>query len=455
MSYFVIRVSRQLISSSFIVPVLLPPPTTSKARREYYSYICAKDRNTNTAAMGIQSQAALLFKSKEVSLDDIVYLLEQHHAERKRSALTTRVRPKVTVDASLIAYKHLGTSLHPSDSVFVISAALAKRNVDVYIICDPPTRHHSKRAHHQRVGKKEISKLQLMLCRMELSRSGGDLEKAQKLTNTIQERLEKAESRASLPSNFISKLEEAVSKYNTQGRGEISMDIAPFQADPSIADVAIRGECKAILSGDSDFSMYVGPGGPDNMGDIMIRDIKISQKHSTITSGTIITGQSQVARRIEELLSHREQSSVFPVEPKFPLFDGVIDQKMRALIAIALGCDALPGGVPGVGAASLSNLLKMCQHHVLIHQKFAEILCEQKRAIVKDPEALLCIAHSLLYEKTNSECGYMFGVPFIIEQYNEAFAAPETKLIDGPLVRVCKGSNGVAHLFLDAEGVSS
>jgi hypothetical protein len=119
------------------------------------------------------------------------------------------LRPKVTVDASLVAYKHLGTSLHPSDSVIIISTALAKRNVDVYIICDPPTRHHSKRAHHQRVGKKEISKLQLMLCRMELLRSGGDLEKAQKLTNTIQ-RLEKAESRVSLPLNFISKLEVAV-----------------------------------------------------------------------------------------------------------------------------------------------------------------------------------------------------------------------------------------------------
>ena len=343
--------------------------------------------------------------------------------------MTMRVRPKVTVDASLIAYKHLGTSLHPSDSVFVISTLLASCNVDVNIICDPPTQHHSKRAHHQRVGKKEISKLQLILCRMELSRSGGDLERAQNFTNTIQ-RLEKAECRASLPSNFISKLQEAVSKYNTRGRGEIYMDIAPFQADPSIADVAIRGDCKAILSGDSDFSMYVGPGGPDHIRDIMIRDIKISQKHSTITSGTLITGQSQVAKRIEELLSHHVQSSVFSVEPKFPLFDGVKDPKMRALIAIALGCDALPGGVPGVGAASLSNLLKMCQDHPLIHEKFAEILCKQRRAIFKDPQALLCIAHSLLYEKTNLDSGYMFGAPIMIEQYNVAFAAPETQVID-------------------------
>ena len=86
--------------------------------------------------MGVQSQGVLLFKSKEISFDDIIYLLEQHHAERKRATpqLTLRVRPKVTIDASLIAYKFLGTTLHPSDGVFIISTALANRNIDVLII---------------------------------------------------------------------------------------------------------------------------------------------------------------------------------------------------------------------------------------------------------------------------------------------------------------------------------
>ncbi len=55
--------------------------------------------------MGIQGQAALLLKSKEVRLDDIVYVIEQLHAERQRRQLTIRARPKVTVDSSLLAYK--------------------------------------------------------------------------------------------------------------------------------------------------------------------------------------------------------------------------------------------------------------------------------------------------------------------------------------------------------------
>ena len=55
----------------------------------------------------------------------------------------------------------------------------------------------------------------------------------------------------------------ATSEYQSDGQGVITIDTAPFQADPSITDAAIRGGCEAILSSDSDFSMYPGPGGPD------------------------------------------------------------------------------------------------------------------------------------------------------------------------------------------------
>jgi thymidylate synthase len=163
--------------------------------------------------MGIQGQAALLFKSKEVGLDDIVYVIEQLHAERQRRQLTIRARPKVTVDSSLLAYKFLESSLHPSDGVSLICRVLANRNIDVSIISDPPTRHHSKRAHHQRVGKKEKARLQLMLSRMELSNTQSEeKEKVEQLTNVIR-KLEKAEGRCFLPPNFIDRLQLLVSEY--------------------------------------------------------------------------------------------------------------------------------------------------------------------------------------------------------------------------------------------------
>jgi hypothetical protein len=404
--------------------------------------------------MGIQSQASLLFKSKEIEFDNIVYIIEHRHAERRRQQIISRARPTVTIDASLIGYKYLGTSLHPSDGVFFICSALANRNIDVLIMCDPPTRHHSKRAHHQRVGKKEKDRLKLMLCRLELSCAGDDAERIRQITDEIR-KLEKGESRSSLPANFVSRLHELVSKYESHGKGEITAEVAPFQADPSIADIALRGGCEAILSGDSDFAMYVGPGGLDNLGDIMLRDIKINQKQSTITWCTLVTGQRAVASEIDNILSNRGLTAAFPIEPKFPLFDGVTDPKMRALIALALGCDALPGGVPGVGASSLHNLLSACNNSSEMHVELATKLATEKKAVLKQPSAILCLVNSLVYEKTNSDVGYMHSIPASIEKYNEAFAHEQTEVIDGPTIIVCKGCDGNAHAFLEAEGVSS
>lgn len=403
--------------------------------------------------MGIQGQAALLFKSKEVGFDDIVYAIEHLYAERHRSKLTIRARPKVTVDSSLIAYKFLESSLHPSDGVSLICRALANRNIDVLIICDPPTRHHSKRAHHQRVGKKEKARLQLMLSRMELSHiQSNEKEKIEQLTNNIR-KMEKAEGRCFLPSNFMERLQLLVSEHASQGKGEISIEVAPFQADPSIANAALLGECEAILSGDSDFSMYVGPGGPDNLGDIMLRDIKIHLKQSTITSCTFVTGQRKVATFIDGILSTRGLTNVFPIEPKFPLFNNVCNPKIRALIGVSLGCDVLPGGVPGLGASSLNNILSTIDLEADgATVDLATKLGTVKKAQLKDTQALLCIANSLVYERTTSELGYMFETPAILEKYNEAFASPVTRVVDGPTVLECKGCDGQCHSFLEAEG---
>ena len=279
--------------------------------------------------MGIQGQASILFKSKEIGLDDLIYLLDQHYVERKRSQLTSRACPKVTIDASLLGYKFLGTSLHPSNGVFLVCTILASRNIDVLLICDPPTRHHSKRAHQLRVGKKEKAKLMLMLCRMELSRVRDSNDMVGKLTSEIR-KLEKAVGQAFLPEDFITKLQAFVTGYSANGKGELSIEISPFQADPSIANVALLGGCEAIISGDSDFSMYIGPGGPDNLGDIQIRDIKVNQKQSTITSCLVVTGQTSVAQKVEELLSNRGLVKVFKTTPKFQLFNGVDIPKIRA-----------------------------------------------------------------------------------------------------------------------------
>ena len=142
--------------------------------------------------MGIWGQSTMLWQSSEVTFDNLVFLVEQRLSERQRSNLTARLRSKVIVDASLLGYKVLGGSIgvHASDYVFGIFTALAKRNIDVLIICEVK-RHHSKRASQQQIAAKEHNSIELIKCRLELSCSE-DTSETERLSERIQ-RLEKSQ----------------------------------------------------------------------------------------------------------------------------------------------------------------------------------------------------------------------------------------------------------------------
>ena len=179
----------------------------------------------------------------------------------------------------------------------------------------------------------------------------------------------------------MEELQNVVLGYASQGRGYISIEISPFQANPSIANVAIEGGSEAILSGDSGFAMYVGLGGPNKLGDVMLRNIKVNHQQSTINCCSLVTGQSKVASMIEELSSDQGLSGVFPTQPKLPLFDNVYYPKICTLIDMGLGCDDLPGGMPGLGASLLQNLLRICNWSDSsgLHLEIAIKLASQKR----------------------------------------------------------------------------
>jgi hypothetical protein len=62
-----------------------------------------------------------------------------------------------------------------------------------------------------------------------------------------------------LPSNFDKILQDFVNGYKPEGKGHISIEKAPFQADPCLAQLAVAGDTciDAIISGDSDFCVYM------------------------------------------------------------------------------------------------------------------------------------------------------------------------------------------------------
>jgi hypothetical protein len=58
-------------------------------------------------------------------------------------------------------------------------------------------------------------------------------------------------------------------------------------------------------------------------------------------------------------LSVASRDHVTYVPAQHPIFEGVTDRRLRALIAIFLGCDVCVKGLPGVGAKKMSDIINI------------------------------------------------------------------------------------------------
>lgn len=86
-----------------------------------------------------------------------------------------------------------------------------------------------------------------------------------------------------------------------------------------------------------------------------------------------------------------------------------------------------------------------------LHDELAKDISTMAGSFVNDPAVVLCIAKSLLYERTHD--GYIHDSPVELEPYLEDFASEDTIVMKGPPIMTCKGYNSKSHSFLEAEGV--
>jgi hypothetical protein len=116
-----------------------------------------------------------------------------------------------------------------------------------------------------------------------------------------QTKIRKKEGQASrgLPENIVEEITKFGNEFDDKGRGSTMVDTVPFQADPDIAGLAIQFSIDAIMSGDSDFPMHVGPSGS---GDLTIRGPKICMKSGSVASMTLVTGQATIKDDAERVL---------------------------------------------------------------------------------------------------------------------------------------------------------
>lgn len=427
--------------------------------------------------MGINNQASIVWKSSEVPFNFVIYLLDRHYKSRQDLKLTTRIRPRVSIDVSLLGYLFLGKkSCSPAFAVASIAKCFASSGIDVILDVDGFMRHHSKRAHQDRQATKDRLRLQLLEHRaslaglLNLPNPTNEITKQkQKLMEHIRAK-EKQRDR-SLPVTFLDDVKGYINDFKTTCGARISVESSLWQADPTIAKRAIDGEVDAILSGDSDFAMYIGTGGPDGLGDIMLRN-PIFTKRTTDTIDTleIWTGQKSVVNHINQILQPRVGASPFHKDPKHPVFDGMSSLRARALFALALGCDALPGGIVGCGPQKVHSIKStidwtgdlVAAEEVLL-TKLVDLSKHSKPNSASQVAAwfsrddFVCLSNSLMYERT--DMGFLTAEPpAALEAYNAEFGFThdddhEIKDIEGPPTETCRGClTSDVHKFLKAEG---
>ncbi|CAJ1956962.1 unnamed protein product [Cylindrotheca closterium] len=83
----------------------------------------------------------------------------------------------------------------------------------------------------------------------------------------------------------------------------------------------------------------------------MMRNPKLGNRNTSLESFEVCTGQKKVVEYVKQILQPKVQGSIFPRDPPYPIFDGLDRLRVRAIFALALGCDALPGGIDGFGAS--------------------------------------------------------------------------------------------------------
>lgn len=219
--------------------------------------------------MAIGSQDRIVWRSVVLPMALVRDLLYKLFQKRKEQNMIARDRPMVDIDASLLGYKHLDkSSFTPTQAIEAIARDFSEHLIDCNITCDNrEKRHHSKVAHTKRVSERAKDNIKLVMARIEAASlrnsrgttndAAGDAAREKELTKTIRS-LERKQNRQ-LPSNFASSLEQFASSYKSEGKGVITFEEAITQADPCIARRAVKAMIEAMVSGDSDFPMYVGP----------------------------------------------------------------------------------------------------------------------------------------------------------------------------------------------------
>ena len=415
------------------------------------------------------------FSAGPFKLYDLYRVACQRLEKSRASHAVIRVKPVIDVDASWVA-RSIRTQGGGSHAVIGIASIFAKSGFDVNIVCDAPIRHHSKRVTSKREADHHRKRINYYWKKGELI----DLQRKLQLPTTTQEeagnfredirkksaevtKLESALTHIDVGEGFYQELKDLAPNENSSLNGKITIDRADFQADTKIAFRCIHHESDIVLASDSDLAALAG------QRCLAIKQgYKFNIKKGEFHNATIFSGFEGT---IDEVLIHSPAGGATKAGAKYPLWDKQDDPKIRAIVAVGVGCDVFDGGVHGVGPSQMAKILEKTKNSydelmdelVAAHIKTARIKKFANSNASVEPEEvksmLECFAEAFLNEpiSTNqNEIKYLYGEPVEFPKYIEAFALGSwCKMIDGPPIAICHGPGSGQHRLLAYEGLAT
>ena len=311
-----------------------------------------------------------------------------------------RLGNRIDIDGNLLFYQLQGSAAKTIEVLVGEMALLLKQiahsgGFRVTIVIDGDARPDCKRASWERRKDLSLTKINRMYCRFKVLELSSRLEKESLdevkraeikselcLFNAAAKSLENKSGRVGIPNNFGElllhrlKLNNAFKTNENGGYVSSSIIKATFQADYVIALRSIEGKNDFIYSSDSDFAALLGNDCvlidkvTNQSGGLFKTKRKKKNENQVVFDSTsfLVTLAGVSNKKMAELRKcvgnqagvtnggSKKDTKMVWTSAKRPLFEDK-PLRLRAMIALALGCDVFQG-VKGCGPATVEKVLK-------------------------------------------------------------------------------------------------
>jgi hypothetical protein len=419
--------------------------------------------------MGVKSGAKTLHSVSGLTLTDIAIMCKGLAAEKQ-------ILPRIVADCSNLLFV-FSKCISAVSAVAGHLSRIAATGVVMVPICDGPIRPISKQATNKRIADKELSRIKSYHCRAkivqlknQLAHESMNQDERDATTGEIrkldaQMKRNETQSHCRMPKEFATELEYELSHSNAHTVGDESAGgfvehviVAEFQADSYMAAEIINQTAVMVMTKDSDIPIITG-------------DCCISIKSFTKGKFEIVCTSVATLNHALSFLPDASKEKVQFKEAENPVFEGIYNVRLRALIMVMLGCDVFIPGMKAIKGAGSAMRIAMSEDRTNEDTMFASLHKQFMDNNKLAQEAVDTYIDAIVFEPTNcvpdidesvTACcsggarKYLFDQPTSLPRYLEQYSIDEAfksdNILEGPSTLFCKGVGDRKHIFLAHEG---